>query len=92
MGAVANQVIDRKTNVLPIGSKNGVNLSYQTPDKFDPLSLEVFLSGLFLQRDVDYEVQPDNKSFEILVNPAISERLNSPPQQFESFLLNYVTC
>jgi len=93
MGAsVSQQVIIRKTNVDPIGSKNGVNLVFEAPDVFDPGSLEVYLSGLFLDRDEDFEVKSDNKTVEIKVDPTNPVRLNCPPQQFEPLKFNYVLC
>ena len=86
----SQQLINRKVNVIPIGNKNGVNLQFTTPDKFDPTSLEVFLSGLFLDSE-DINII-DDQTFEIVIQPSNPSKLNCPPQQFEPLKVNYVVC
>jgi len=86
-----------KTNVVPIGLKNGVNLDYVLPNNetFLEGSLNVFLSGIHLNGnqldiDKDFEVYPDNSGFTILIDPSKSYRLNAPPKCMESLLISYM--
>lgn len=92
MGATSVQIINRVVNAAPVGAKDGVNLEFTAPDKFDPKSLEVFLSGINLEPITDFVIQPDNKTFEIVLEPNDGGRLNCPPQKDEPFRINYVQC
>lgn len=81
-------------NVVPLGAVNGINLTYTTPDKFVPGTLEVFLADLKLngnQTDPerDYDEHPDSQGFTLLLDPAKENRLNCPPQCGEDLLVNY---
>lgn len=88
--AVASQVITFATNRPPIGMKNGVNLVFEAPEDFDPDTLQIFLSGLFLDLGLDYTIANDNKTFTIVLEPSDPSRLNVAPMQNESFRLNYI--
>ena len=90
--AVAFEIIEFRKNIIPIGSKNGINLSFQALEKFDPDTIEVFLSGLFLSKNLDFIIQPDNKTFKIVLEPNDPTRLNVPPLQDESLRINYIAC
>ena len=72
----------------PIGAKNNVNLSYQTTSPFIPGSLAVYLSGDRLRND-DFISGVDNQSFTLVLNPNDPTRLSAPPQQDESFVVDY---
>jgi len=85
-----------KTNIIPIGLKDGVNLDYTLPNNetFLDGTLSVYLSGILLNGnqddlDKDYEVYDDNTGFTILIDPSISYRLNAPPKCKESLLVSY---
>ena len=88
--SVSNQII---VTIIekPLGDKNNVNLLYTTSFKFDPNSIKINLSGILLDIE-DFKIQPDNKSFEIKLDPDNSNRLNCPPQQFEPFNITYIRC
>lgn len=90
MSGVAQQAIFFATGVAPVGSKNGNNLIFEAPDVFDPETLQVFLSGLFLSLGLDYTIENDNKTFTIVIEPNDPDRLNKAPLQNEPFRLNYV--
>jgi len=90
--AVAFDIIEFRKNIIPIGNKNGINLSFQAPEEFDPNTVEVFLSGLFLNKTLDFTIKPDNKTFIIVLEPNDPTRLNVPPLQDESLRINYIAC
>ena len=90
MSANSSQVIDFAYGVTPEGSQNGINLTFKAPEKFLPETLQVFLSSLKLTRGRDFDVQSDNETFVIILDPNDPTRLNVPPLQFEKFELNYV--
>ena len=86
-----------KTNIVPIGLKNGVNLEYTLPNNeaFIDGTLSVFLSGIHLNgdqldSDKDYEIYPDKTGFKILIDPSKSYRLNSAPKCIEDLLISYM--
>lgn len=45
-----------KYNIALVGSVDGVNQSYATPDKFDAASLTLYYNGQRLVRPEDYEI------------------------------------
>lgn len=73
----------------PSGLKNNQNLAYQTENEFIPGSLKVYLSGLRLA-NVDFTTGVDNKSFTLILNPNDPDRLNCPPQQDETLIIDYL--
>ena len=90
MSGVSTQVIDFAFDVTPIGDKNCVNLEFQAPEEFVPETLQIFLSGIHLDRGKDYAVQPDNRTFIILLEPNDPTRLNKAPFGDEKLSMNYV--
>jgi len=74
---------------VPVGTKNNVNLEYETEFEFIPDSLEVFLSGMKLIPAVDYIEHLDFQGFTVLVDPQDRYRLNRAPQQGEGLEVNY---
>jgi len=87
--AVIQQVVIFKKHILPIGDKDGVNLEFESPERFNPDTLEIFLSGLFLDKNTDFEILPGDQKFRILLEPNEPTRLNCPPLQGEPFTMNY---
>ena len=82
--------IDAVWGEPPIGAKNGVNLTFVSPDEFLPGTLQVYLSGLFLDKILDFTVMPDNKTFKIVLAPNSPTRLNVPPLQNEPLNISYM--
>lgn len=85
-------------NEVPLGNKDNQNLFYTTNFEFIPDSLEVYLSGTMLNGDQsdpdrDYDIVPtgpnQNKGFELRLDPNKYWRLNAPPLQNESLIVNY---
>jgi hypothetical protein len=85
-------------NEMPTGNKDNQNLEYTTEFEFIPDSLEVYLSGILLNGDQDdpdrdYDVISTGvdayKKFQIRLEPNKRYRLNCPPQQSESLIVNY---
>lgn len=79
---------------LPTGLKNGVNLEFTTGFEFVEGSLEVYLSGLKLNGNIndpdrDYTPYIDNDGFTIHLDPNKAWRLNKAPKQNEPFYINY---
>lgn len=72
----------------PLGAKDNVNLTYQTSSPFIPGSLAVYLSGDRIRND-DFTPGLDNQSFTLILNPYDPTRLNAPPQQDESLVIDY---
>ena len=81
-----------RRNVIPLGVKNNVNLTYTLPggEAAAAGTLEVWLSGLKLIPPDDFVLAPDGKSFTIVLDPTDGERLGCPPQQDEPFSVNYL--
>lgn len=86
-----------KTNITPVGLKNGVNLDYTLPNSetFLDGTLEVYLSGIHLNGDQDdpdrdFDLYTDNTGFTILIDPSQGHRLNAPPQCLESLTISYM--
>ena len=86
---------------LPIGARDGSNLTYQTQYRFQPGSLEVYLSGDKMnanqsdpERDLDVTTTGANafKEFTFIIKPNVPEALCDPPCQGESLLVNYRRC
>ena len=81
-----------------IGEQNRVNTIYETNYEFIPDTLDVFLSGDKMVRDVDFqEVLVDIgggdwrwKGFEFLLNTNDPGRLNIAPKENESLRVNYL--
>ena len=85
-------------NEIPIGSIDGVNLSFLTMFEFVDGTLEVFLDGLKLngnqtdaERDFDViSVGPNtNKGFTLLLDSDRAMRLHEPPCYGESLIVSY---
>jgi hypothetical protein len=81
-----------RRDVVPVGDKNNVNLTYMLPgtERAAPGTLEVWLSCLKLQSD-SFIVAADGHSFTIVLNPDDPLKLNCPPQQFEPLSVNYLS-
>lgn len=92
MSAVSTPIFLIRKNIIPDGIKNGVNLTFEIPEKADPESIEVFLSGISLDPIMDFIIGIDLKTITIVVEPADPTRLNCPPLQYESLKLNYIAC
>jgi len=98
IGSTANiqQVIIKRTDQVPIGKKNNVNLHFTLPnnEKFQEGTLEVFLSNVKMNTnandpDRNVDLDADRRGFTFRVIPDDPEHLNAPPQQNESLLINY---
>ena len=90
MSANSTQVIKFAFDKIPIGEKDGSNLVFEAPEQFITETLQIYLSGLHLDRGIDYFVDVDNKTFTIILMPSDPTRLNVPPLQDEKFSMNYV--
>jgi len=77
-------------NIDPIGDRNCNNLIFTTPDKFIPRTLEVFLQGNKLTKDLDYTVNATDDGFTLILNPANRYRLDLAPSPNDDFTVNYV--
>ena len=84
-----NQV---RRDVVPVGLKNNVNLTYTLPgvETAVPNTLEVWLSCIKLQSD-SFVLAPDGRSFTIVLEPNNPWKLNCPPQQNEPLSINYLS-
>jgi len=89
--AEAQRLLVFRKGVTPTGDRDGVNLEFEVPESFNKNTLEVFLSGLYMEPVVDWEYTTGNK---FKINLAINnpDRLNRPPLQHESFYINYIVC
>ena len=90
MESVSDQIIIFHSE-SPIGDKNGTNLVFTTTYKFDPTSLEVFLSGIKQDRILDFVITGE-KEFTIVLKPNDPTRLNVAPCQGEPFSVKYIRC
>lgn len=80
---------DRCSSVEPSGATDCVNLTYTTPDKFDPDTLEVNLDGRQLTLGLDYTIASDNQGFTLILDPDDANRLIRPPGPNEDLRVNY---
>ena len=80
-----------RRDVIPLGVKNNVNLTYTFPgvERATPGTLEVWLSCIKLQTD-SYILAPDMRSFTIVLDAENPWKLNCPPQQDEPLFVNYL--
>jgi hypothetical protein len=76
-------------NEIPTGDKNCINLDYSTDFEFIPNTLEVFLSGIKLEINIDYTENVGNQGFTVILNTANGSRLNKAPMPNESLTVNY---
>lgn len=86
-----------KLNVHPLGEKNNQNLIFTLPDGelFKEGKLNVYLSCLRLNGDQsdpkrDFDYFPDRSGFTLRLDPEDRWRLNCPPLQDESLLIDYI--
>ena len=88
--AISEQVLLFRKHIQPSGDQDGVNTVFQAPERFDPETIELFLSGNFLRKDIDFEVLPGNRKVKILLDPNDATRLSVPPLQDEPLVMNYL--
>lgn len=90
--------VQRTFNEIPAGDLDNQNLLYTTEFEFIPDSLEVYLSGIRLNGDQndperDFDIittgANENKGFQLRIEPNKYWRLNGPPLQNESLIVNY---
>lgn len=80
---------------VPSGTKNSINLDYRTANKFQPSTLQVFLSGL-CQRTIpsdatrDVDIHGDNQGFTFRLQPNAANGLREAPGQNEPLVCNYI--
>lgn len=86
-----------KLNIHPIGLKNNQNLIFILPDGelFKEGRINVYLSCLRLNGDQtdserDFDYLPDRSGFTLNLDPSKRWRLNCPPLQDESLLVDYI--
>jgi hypothetical protein len=72
---------------VPVGDVNGVNVLFQTSQKYIPNTLEVFQDGKRLDTE-DYTTDAENKEFTLIVS-SNRYRQNSPPCN-EKISVNYI--
>ena len=89
--AEAQRLLVFRKGITPTGTRDGVNLEFEVPESFNKETLEVFLSSLYMEPNVDWEYTTGNK-FKIKLSANNPNRLNVPPLQFESFYVNYIVC
>jgi hypothetical protein len=86
-----DQVIDVvRVNVVPLGVKNGVNLSYMLPEVFLSGTLEIWLDGVKLDHGIQYNENISLNGFTIIVDPADYKGLAKGPRCDESLTANYL--
>jgi len=86
-----DQVIDVvRVNVVPLGVKNGVNLSYMLPEVFLSGTLEIWLDGVKLDHGIQYNENISLNGFTITVDPADYKGLAKGPRCDESLTANYL--
>lgn len=86
-----DQVVDVvRVNVVPLGVRNGVNLSFMLPEVFLSGTLEIYLDGVKLDHGIQYNENISLNGFTILVNPADYKGLAKGPKCDESLTANYL--
>lgn len=86
-----DQVVDVvRVNIIPLGVKNGINLSYMLSEVFISGTLEIYLDGVKLDHGIQYNENISLNGFTIIVDPTDYKGLAKGPRCDESLTANYL--
>lgn len=85
-----NKYSNPRNNVIPLGDKDGVNLSYLLPDgeQYWPGTLKVYIDGVLKTPGVDFN-ENGTTGFTFILAPNNGNGMNAPVCQSEDLLIEY---